>query len=72
MRYQSNFPHQGRIKILAPWVQQPSLKKAADLNLTVKIDGRKTDYNCQQHNNDHLIIISTDFKNHLLEIIKKD
>jgi len=72
MRYKSNFPHQGRIKILAPWVQQSSLKKTADLNLTVKIDGRKTDYYCQQHNNDRLIIISTDFKNHLLEIIKKD
>jgi len=72
MRYQSNYSNKGLIKLLSPWAKAETSKKPTDLNLTVKIDGHQVDFSYQHQNNDLLIIINTDFKNHTLEVIKEN
>lgn len=67
-KYNSNFPHKGKIKILNLWIDLEKPKKEPDTTLEVLIDGRKTTYSLENKNDDSLILIETDFNHHVAEI----
>jgi hypothetical protein len=68
-RYNSNFPHPGKIKILIPWAlfNFPDHKKGRK-DLEVSMDGAKVPFQWISVYSDDFIVLDTDFKNHTLEI----
>lgn len=67
-RYNSNFPSQGKVAILSPWIL-PS-KKTGDLQnyFHVLRDGEPVRFSVKRKNRDFFIIVETDFREHLIEI----
>lgn len=71
LKYNSNFPRNGKIKILNPWRQPgPGHIKKEESHFKVKRDGKEIPFSTARINHDEFIIIETDFKNHSIEIIK--
>lgn len=69
LKYSSNFPDKGILKILMPW---PELKDIGHANrLKLSVDGQDTPWLAEKKGDDEYIILETDFKNHLLVIEKK-
>jgi hypothetical protein len=65
LRFNSNFPGKGRVKILLPSALCSSGNNAP---LETLKDGEKISCQRQRLNRDEFLIIETDFQNHLLEI----
>lgn len=68
-RYNSNFPHPGKIKMLIPWAyfDFPDHKEGRK-KLEVTRDGAKIPFQWITLKEDDFISLDTDFKNHTLEI----
>ena len=71
--YNSNFNKKGFIRIFSPWRENNEPKVTLKKDLTVKVDGKDTNFWLDRKNEDLYIAIETDFKRHTLEIsrIKK-
>jgi hypothetical protein len=71
LEYNSNFPHKGETRILNPWHQSNTDSKENDQSkLEVKMDGVEIPFSTIRINHDEFIVIETDFKKHIIEIIK--
>ena len=64
LEYNSNFPHDGSLIILIPWLNKVDQKERLKRNLEVQIDGKLTDFKLETINNDSFVVIDTDFDNH--------
>jgi hypothetical protein len=64
IKYNSNFPQEGELRILNPWID---LQKGMDDlrgKIEVQVDGREISFDIETKNDDSFIIIKTDFDNH--------
>jgi len=71
MRYNSNFPKKGRIKILSPWAEPVKSREELKERIEVFIDGKRTEFWVETKNADMFVIFETDFNRHAAEIILK-
>lgn len=62
MEYSSSFTSQGRLKILNPW--------SSDVMVT--LDGKEVDFSLERRNKDEFIVVETDFRNHVVEVTKRE
>ena len=68
LKYNSNFPHKGMLKILIPWSEETDKKEWLKRNFEVQIDGKLTDFKLETINNDSFVVIDTDFDNHTARV----
>jgi len=68
LKYNSNFPDMGTLKIRIPWSEETGKKEWIERNLEVQIDGEPKDFKIETTNKDSFIIIKTDFENHIAKI----
>jgi hypothetical protein len=71
IRYNSNFPERGRIKILSPWTDLAKSSQEIEDKIEVLIDGKKTKFWVETKNHDVFIMMETDFASHSTEISLK-
>ena len=67
MEYKSNFPGQGKIKVLIPEEMKAGSEKASEA-LRVFLDGREVPYEHFILHRDEFIVVETDFRRHKLKI----
>lgn len=72
IRYNSNFPNKGKIKILNPWTDFMKCTKELNKKLEVLIDGKKTKFWLETKNHDSFIIFKSDFNHRTAEILLKE
>jgi hypothetical protein len=70
MRYNSNFPHRGKLKILVSELDSGTTEKEIEKTLMVRQDGEKIPFRIERKNNDVFLIIDTDFNNHEFAVSK--
>ncbi len=70
LSFNSNFPSQGTLKILNPWFSADE-KNSPPSQLEVFLDGKAVRYDTEQKCQDELILISTDFRHHIIEVTRK-
>ena len=68
LSYNSNFPHDGSLRILIPWLNKVDREERLKRNLEVQIDGKLTDFKLETINNDSFVVIDTDFDNHTARV----
>ncbi len=68
LEYNSNFPHDGSLRILIPWLNKVDREERLKRNLEVQIDGKLPDFKLETINNDSFVVIDTDFKNHTARV----
>ena len=72
LNYESNLPHEGKLKILCSmfdlWDRNEELKKMFE----VQMDDRNIDFDIESKNDDSYIVIQTDFENHIIKISVKN
>ena len=68
MRYNSNVPHRGTLKILVPEFDSYSQIREIEKMLKVEQDNTMTPFRIDRKNDDVFLIIDTDFKNHELVV----
>ncbi|UCE42954.1 MAG: hypothetical protein JSV17_08410 [Candidatus Aminicenantes bacterium] len=66
----SNFPDKGTLRILSPWIFSDN-KEDQTNQLEVFLDGKLVRHDKELKNQDELILISTDFRQHVVEISLK-
>ena len=70
MEYRSNFPGEGRIKVLIPEVMRDGIEKSSEA-LRVLLDGKEAPNESVFIHRDMFIVVDTDFQKHKLEIFRK-
>jgi hypothetical protein len=68
LEYNSNFPHDGSLRILIPWLNKVDREERLKRNLEVQIDGKLTDFKLETINNDSFVVIDADFDNHTARV----
>jgi hypothetical protein len=69
LKFNSNFPHEGTIKILSPWPQLNRGSQPIEDLCAVFMDGDEKSFHTEKINEDVFIVFTTDFKNHTAEIL---
>jgi len=72
IKYNSNFPRKGKLKILNPWFDAIKTKKEIDNKLEVLIDRKRTKFWLESKNHDSFIVFESDFNQHTAEVILKN
>ena len=68
LSYNSNFPHNGKLRILCSLFDLRNGNEELKKTFEVQMDGRNTDFDIETKNSDSFIIIKTDFENHVAKI----
>jgi len=68
IRYNSNFPKRGKIKILSPWTELKEGSPEIQEKIEVSLDGKKTKFWVETKNHDVFIVFETDFARQAAEI----
>jgi hypothetical protein len=71
MKFESNFPKNGTLKILNPWSTEYNGQKKMDGNFAVLLDGKETNFFTEKINEDIYFIILISPESHTLELIRK-
>ena len=69
IKYNSNFPGKGLLKILSPWSDLTNKKEGPNKILEVRIDVEKAMFYIERKNYAKFIVIKTDFNHHVVEFI---
>ena len=70
LEYNSNFPHDGSIRIIISWLNKVDQEERLKRNLEVQIDGEPKDFKIETTNNDSFVVIDTDFHNRTARVFK--
>ena len=68
LSYNSNFPHNGKLRILCSLFDLQNRNEELKKTFEVQMDGRDADFDIESKNSDSFIIIKTDFENHIAKI----
>jgi hypothetical protein len=68
LSYNSNFPHEGKLKILCSLFDLQNRNEELRRTFEVQIDGRDIDFDIETKNVDAYIVMKTDFENHTAKI----
>jgi hypothetical protein len=68
LRFDSNFPFNGLLRILIPWSEKIEQMELLKRNLQVQIDGKQKDFRLETKKYDLFILIDTDFVKHIAKI----
>jgi hypothetical protein len=71
LSYKSNFPHEGKLKILCSMFDLRNDNDDLKKMFEVQMDGGNIDFDVESKNDDSYIVIKTDFKNHIVKISVK-
>jgi hypothetical protein len=72
LRYNSNFPKKGKIKVLSPWTELAKNREELKERLEVLIDGEKTEFWLEAKHKDLFVVFETDFARQAVEITLKN